>query len=58
MKTMKYWLLALCCSVSLTALADKSNLKGDPSYKPSPGQPGKDVIWLPTGTELVSLMLK
>jgi SAM-dependent methyltransferase len=58
MKTMKYWLVALCCSVSFTALADKSALKGDPSYKPSLGQPGKDVIWLPTGTELVSLMLK
>ncbi len=58
MKTMKYWLLALCCSISFTAQADKSNLKSDPSYKPSLGQPGKDVIWLPTGTELVSLMLK
>lgn len=58
MKKVKYWLVAFCCSVSLTALADKSNVKGDSSYKPSPGQAGKDVIWLPTGTELVSLMLK
>ena len=58
MKTMKYWVVALCCSVSFSALADKSSLKGDPSYKPSPGQAGKDVIWLPTGTERVSLMLK
>jgi len=58
MKKVKYWLVALCCSLSLTALADKSSVKGDSSYTPSPGQAGKDVIWLPTGTELVSLMLK
>ena len=55
---MKYWLAALCCSISFTALADKPGTKVDSSYKPSPGQAGKDVIWLPTGTELVSLMLK
>jgi SAM-dependent methyltransferase len=58
MKKIKYWLVALCCSVSFTALADKPGTKVDSSYKPSPGQAGKDVIWLPTGTELVSLMLK
>ena len=58
MKKVKYWFVALCCSISLTALADKSSVKGDSSYTPSPGQAGKDVIWLPTGTELVSLMLK
>jgi SAM-dependent methyltransferase len=58
MKKIKYWLVALCCSVSFTALADKPGAKVDSSYKPSPGQAGKDVIWLPTGTELVSLMLK
>lgn len=39
-------------------MADRSSVKGDSSYTPSPGQAGKDVIWLPTGTELVSLMLK
>jgi SAM-dependent methyltransferase len=58
MKKIKYWLVALCCSVSFSALADKPGTKVDSSYKPSPGQAGKDVIWLPTGTELVSLMLK
>ena len=58
MKKIKYWLVALCCSVSFAALADKPGAKVDSSYKPSPGQAGKDVIWLPTGTELVSLMLK
>jgi len=58
MKKVKYLLLALCCNISLTALADQSSVKGNSSYTPSPGQAGKDVIWLPTGTELVSLMLK
>jgi SAM-dependent methyltransferase len=58
MKSLRLFLVALCCSVSFSALADKPGSKVDPSYKPSPGQQGKDVIWLPTGTELVSLMLK
>jgi SAM-dependent methyltransferase len=57
-KKMKFWLVALFCSFSFTALADKPGSKVDPSYEPSPGQQGKDVIWLPTGTELVSLMLQ
>jgi SAM-dependent methyltransferase len=58
MKKMNYWLAVLCCSVSFSALADNSSPTSDSSYKPSLGQDGKDVIWLPTGTELVSLMLK
>jgi SAM-dependent methyltransferase len=57
-KKIKLLLAAICCSVSFSALADKSAIKGDPSYKPSPGQAGKDVIWLPTGTDLVTAMLK
>ena len=31
---------------------------GDDKYKPSIGQEGKDVIWVPTGDELVTNMLK
>jgi SAM-dependent methyltransferase len=58
MRSLRYFLLAICCNISFSVLADKPNSKIDPSYKPSPGQAGKDVIWLPTGTELVSLMLK
>ncbi|MFM2033695.1 MAG: hypothetical protein RJA32_330 [Pseudomonadota bacterium] len=58
MKSLRFFLVALCCSISFSALADKPGSKIDPTYKPSPGQAGKDVIWLPTGTELVSLMLK
>jgi SAM-dependent methyltransferase len=31
---------------------------GDQKYQPSIGQNGKDVIWIPTGNELVTKMLK
>lgn len=31
---------------------------GDQKYQPSLGQSGKDVIWIPTGNELVNKMLK
>jgi hypothetical protein len=31
---------------------------GDQKYQPSMGQSGKDVIWIPTGNELVTKMLK
>lgn len=31
---------------------------GDQKYQPSVGQSGKDVIWVPTGNELVTKMLK
>jgi len=31
---------------------------GDDKYTPSMGQSGKDVIWIPTGNDLVSSMLK
>jgi SAM-dependent methyltransferase len=31
---------------------------GDDKYKPNMGQSGKDVIWIPTGNELVTKMLK
>lgn len=54
----KCLLVTLCCSLSLTTMADPSSVKVNDSYTPSFGQPGKDVIWIPTGTELVSLMLK
>lgn len=31
---------------------------GDQKYQPSYGQSGKDVVWIPTGNELVSKMLR
>ena len=40
------------------AFAQTSYNFGDDKYKPSMGQSGKDVIWIPTGNELVTQMLK
>lgn len=40
------------------AFAQTSYNFGDDKYKPSMGQNGKDVIWIPTGNELVTQMLK
>jgi SAM-dependent methyltransferase len=40
------------------AFAQSSYDFGDDKYKPNMGQSGKDVIWIPTGNELVTKMLK
>ena len=52
--------LAVVCALSAltlnTALAQTATTKAEP-YKPSPGQEGKDVIWLPTAQGLVDRML-
>jgi len=40
------------------AFGQNSYVLGDEKYKPSMGQSGKDVIWIPTGNELISKMLK
>ncbi|MGA1652023.1 MAG: class I SAM-dependent methyltransferase, partial [Burkholderiaceae bacterium] len=43
-------------SLSQTALAQTKG--GDQLYQPQVGQPGKDVVWVPTGDELVTKMLQ
>ncbi|WP_255537969.1 class I SAM-dependent methyltransferase [Polynucleobacter sp. 15G-AUS-farblos] len=40
------------------AIAQPSYNFGDEKYRPNMGQSGKDVIWIPTGNELVTQMLK
>lgn len=40
------------------AFSQPLNDFGDDKYKPSMGQGGKDVIWIPTGNDLVTKMLK
>lgn len=40
------------------AIAQSSYNFGDEKYRPNMGQSGKDVIWIPTGNELVTQMLK
>jgi hypothetical protein len=58
MKMLKAWLAVLGLALSLNAFAQYPAAGGDDKYQPRLGQEGKDVIWMPTGGELVTLMLK
>jgi len=49
--------LAFVLLSSLMAVGFANPLATDPNYKPSRGQSGKDVIWIPTPPELVEKML-
>ncbi|MEY4113070.1 MAG: hypothetical protein RL082_1575 [Pseudomonadota bacterium] len=55
---LKVWLAVLGLAFSLNAFAQYPAAGGDDKYQPRLGQEGKDVIWMPTGGELVTLMLK
>ena len=55
---LKAWLAVLGLAFSLNAFAQYPAAGGDDKYQPRLGQEGKDVIWMPTGGELVTLMLK
>ena len=46
---------ALSCMVSSVALAQAAS--GTKPFEPSVGQPGKDVVWVPTPQTLVEKML-
>jgi SAM-dependent methyltransferase len=58
MKNLKVWLAVLGLAFSLNTFAQFPSAGGDDKYQPRLGQEGKDVIWMPTGGELVTLMLK
>jgi len=58
MKMLKVWLAVLGLAFSLNTFAQYPAAGGDDKYQPRLGQEGKDVIWMPTGGELVTLMLK
>ena len=49
--------LAFVLLSSFMAVGFANTLANDPNYKPSRGQSGKDVIWIPTPPELVEKML-
>src|SRR5690606_13458704 len=51
-------LTAALCSFAIggTALAQGADAKAD-TYQPTLGQPGKDVMWLPTSQALIDRML-
>jgi SAM-dependent methyltransferase len=58
MKFFKSWLLFVGMALSFQSLAQFPSDSGDDQYQPRLGQEGKDVIWMPTGNDLVNLMLK
>ena len=47
-------LVAICCACGAAA---QTQTYGDEVFKPSMGQPGKDVIWIPTPDALITAML-
>lgn len=49
---------AIVAWVGAASAESGSTAQGDEIYKPSVGQEGKDVIWVPTADELVTAMLK
>lgn len=58
MKFLKSWLLFIGLALSFQSFAQFPSDSGDDQYQPRLGQEGKDVIWMPTGNDLVNLMLK
>ena len=47
----------IALSIFLTALAAANASAQNPNFEPTPGQAGKDVVWVPTPQELVEKML-
>jgi precorrin-6B methylase 2 len=50
------WKFALCLALS-SAVAFAQDAPADGDYQPQIGQPGKDVIWVPTSQALIDKML-
>lgn len=49
--------LARAAALALLLCATAASLAAEPDYKPVPGQPGRDVVWIPTPDHVVELML-
>jgi len=58
MSFLKYMCITIVCCLSLNSHAQYNTKYGDEKYEPRLGQSGKDVIWLPTSTDLVTQMLR
>src|SRR4030043_1706078 len=56
-KTLSARLSAISILVSFSLLLTAQNYQPDSGYVPEVGQPGKDVVWVPTPQELVDTML-
>ena len=57
MLTKYSWCRPLAFSILLTILAAAEAAPQTQTYEPTPGQAGKDVVWVPTPPELVEKML-
>ena len=58
MKYFKVWFTLLSALLALNTFAQSYLEGGDDKYKPRVGQDGKDVVWVPTGNELLTIMLQ
>ncbi len=53
----RHFSLLLCAIAAFAFTTANAQQYGDKEYKPSVGQEGKDVIWVPTPNELIAKML-
>ena len=58
MKYIKVWFTILSALLALNTFAQSYLEGGDDKYKPRVGQDGKDVVWVPTSNELLTIMLQ
>ena len=58
MKFFKVWFTLLSALLALNTFAQSYLEGGDDKYKPRVGQDGKDVVWVPTSNELLTIMLQ
>ena len=58
MKYFKVWFTIFSIFYALNTFAQGVLDGGDDQYKPRVGQEGKDVVWVPTTNELLTIMLK
>ena len=58
MKFFKVWFTILSALLALNTFAQSYLEGGDDKYKPRVGQDGKDVVWVPTSNELLTIMLQ
>jgi len=58
MKYFKVWFTLLSALLALNTFAQSYLEGGDDKYKPRVGQDGKDVVWVPTSSELLTIMLQ
>ena len=58
MKYFKVWFIIFSTFFALNTFAQSISDGGDDKYAPRVGQEGKDVVWVPTTNELLTIMLQ